>query len=442
MKKISKLIFTFSFILLSSCNNTPSDISSSSNSSSNISSDITSDSSSNISSDISNDSSSSGTTSGNEEEILTLLIDRNTIDDNYFGKYETGNSLNETEEQYKSVDGIKFSYYCALTEYEYLLSLKPYIVSNEDGTLEGSFSNIDSFGLIKSINITYKTETLNSSLDGIALYYGNSYPLNEYQVDNCTSAFKTVSFDVDNSLYFRIEARNEKLTIDNILINYVEKEKNQFEKVNLDNQYRISPIRYKEDTKISGESYVNVPTSISIDNGKYIVEEYTKLTYYSIDSVYDGKVSAKEASVTDPFLVASYYFAFNEFPINYNSRLDTNTFGEYARRCSKTYTRDDGYVLAFPQIKDNPDFYALGYVELDIELIGQNYVRDGRGTARLVIFYSGSNEDSYNNDAFIVYTDDHYATFKEYLGYGFGDRFDGQNSRTGYKWCPSITLTN
>lgn len=430
MKNIFKLIFTFSFIFLSSCDNSTSDISSSN--------DSLSESSSEISSEI---SSADGTTSEIEEEILTLLIDKNTIDDNNFGKYETGNSLNETNDQYKTVDGVKFSYYCALTEYEYLFSLKPYIVSNKDGTLEGSFSNIDSFGKIKNINITYKNETLNSSLDGIALYYGNSYPLIEYQVDNCSSAFKTVSFDVNNSLYFRIEARNEKLTIDNILINYVVKEKCQFEKVNLNDQYRISPIKFEGETKISGESYINVPTSISINNGKYIAEEYTKLTYYSSDSVFDGEVDAKEASVTDPFLVASYYFAFNEFPVNYNSRLDTNTFGEYARRYSKTYIRDDGYVLAFPQIKDNPDFYALGYVELDIELIGQNYVKDGRGTGRLVIFYSGANEDSYNNDAFIVYTDDHYATFKEYLGYDFGDRFDGQNSRTGYKWCPSITLT-
>lgn len=431
MKNIFKLIFTFSFIFLSSCNKSPNDTSLSNNSSSESSSEISSE-----------DSSTDGTTSENEEEISTLLIDKNTIDDNNFGKYETGNSLNETIEQYKTVGDIRFSYYCALNEYGYLLSLKPYIASNKDGTIEGSFSNVDSFGLIKNINITYKTETLNSSLDGIALYYGNSYPLMEYQVDNCSSAFKTTSFDVNNSLYFRIEAKNEKLTIDNILINYVLKEKSQFEKVNINDQYRISPIRYGKDTKISGESYVNVPTSININNGKYIVEEYTKLTYYSLDSVSDGVVDAKEASITDPFLVACYYFAFNEFPVNYNSRLDTNTFGEYARRYSKTYYRDDGYVLAFPQVKDNPDFYALGYVELDIELIGQNYVKNGRGTARLVIFYSGTNEESYNNDAFIVYTDDHYATFKEYLGYGFGDRFDGQNSRTGYKWCPSITLTN
>ena len=102
------------------------------------------------------------------------------------------------------------------------------------------------------------------------------------------------------------------------------------------------------------------------------------------------------------------------------------------------YTRNDGYVLAFG------DYYIQNqtYYEFDVPL---RYGK-GRGVGRLVLFTQGLNAPGYIGEPLLVFTDDHYATFCEYLNYSingvaaFGPRFDAEYMKTGRKWSPAHTV--
>lgn len=384
-----------------------------------------------------NSSTESFTTSINLDELVELEINQRSIDTN-FGRYETGNSGNEYTGQYKTVDNYRFSFYLAVNSYDGFIELLPYIKSKEDGTISGSFLNYDSITNIHHIDISYKTDTT-SSEDGIKVFYGRNYPLINSYSKPCVNSFETISLELNFANYFRVEAVNENLTIESINIFYKKEESRPIEKVGInDNNYRISPIVYEEEL-VSGESSIEIPTEIKETNGKYTVLSSKTLTYYEQDDVISGKYSVEEASIVDPFDVISYRIAFGEYPPNYGTSIPSY-FGKYGRRISKRYTRTDGYVNAVPGIVDAPLFNELGYYELDIALKGDDSYGRSRGTGRVVFFYAGINQEGYENDIYAVYTDDHYATFQEYLGFGFSDKFDAQTTRTGYRWSKATTL--
>ncbi len=390
-----------------------------------------------ISRDDNDSSSESFTTSIDLDELDELKINQNTIDTN-FGRYETGNSGNEYTNQYKTINDYRFSYYLAVNSYDGFIDLLPFIKSKEDGTISGSFLNYDSITNIHHIDISYKNDT-SSNEDGIKIFYGRNYPLTKSFSYPCVSSFEEISIELGFANYFRIEAVDTNLTIKSINIFYKDEGSQPIEKIGInDNNYRISPIVY-EDELVSGESSIEIPTKIEEKNGKYVVLSSKTLTYYEQDDVINGKYSVEEASVIDPFDVISYRIAFGEYPVNYGTNIPSY-FGKYGRRISQRYTRTDGYVNAVPGIVDAPLFNELGYYELDIALNGDNNYGKDRGTGRVVFFYAGINEEGYKNDIYAVYTDDHYATFQEYLGYGFSDKFDAQTTRTGKCWSKAITL--
>ena len=202
--------------------------------------------------------------------------------------------------------------------------------------------------------------------------------------------------------------------------------------------YRIEPVVYSG-ALVDGVSSVVVPTSISKSGTTYTVTATKTLTYYSTDYVLEHPSVASEATITDPALVAAYYIAFKAAPANYliydtkekqaeRKTGDDSVFGFSNLRCVSEYSRTDGYAKSVPW-KDNPNKSGQAplYHELDVKLPGQYYSINSRGAGRVVAWDYGF--ECYGNYATATYTDDHYATFHEYLNYGsFGTAFVGEES--------------
>ena len=199
--------------------------------------------------------------------------------------------------------------------------------------------------------------------------------------------------------------------------------------------YRIEPVVYSG-TLVDGVSSVVVPTSISKEGTTYTVTATKTLTYYSTDYVLEHPSVASEATITDPALVAAYYIAFKAAPANYRTKTewqnasssDIEVFGSSNIRCVSEYSWTDGYAQSVPW-RDNPtkSGQAPLYHELDVKLPGQYYSITSRGKGRVVAWDYGF--ECYGNYATATFTDDHYATFYEYLNYGsFGTGFVGQES--------------
>ena len=107
-------------------------------------------------------------------------------------------------------------------------------------------------------------------------------------------------------------------------------------------------------------------------------------------------------------------------------------------RCVSNYSRTDGYARSVP--------YQTGsngkplYYECDIAL-SSSYSSSNRGTGRLVVWVYGFNETNYDDSIVAVYTDDHYASFSEYLNNGtWGDYFNAEFNRVPYDYKAAKTL--
>jgi hypothetical protein len=203
-----------------------------------------------------------------------------------------------------------------------------------------------------------------------------------------------------------------------------------------------------------GVSSVSVPNDISIVDDTYVINSYKTYTYYSYDYVSANQESLNLASIamTDPVDVSNYYIAFHAIPANFgagNTMSETCAsltqanalFGDDARSI-KEYTQTDGYASAVSWNPAQGSSYPL-YYEFDIAL-DSSYTTSNRGVGRVVMWVYGWSCYS-DNTPVSVYTDDHYATFGEYLNYGcFGTRFDSQITddgyRTGYKNYLGSTL--
>ena len=75
----------------------------------------------------------------------------------------------------------------------------------------------------------------------------------------------------------------------------------------------------------------------------------------------------------------------------------------------------------------------------------ESYSSNSRGVGRVVGWQYGFDDakgaTNYDDAPVCVYTDDHYATFLEYLNAGsFGVRFNAEMLRTPYVWGVSQTL--
>ena len=374
------------------------------------------------------------------EEATSYKVIDNTYSSAFSFKYTTGNYSNQygVDASINILD-IDFQYYRAVQAPDgYLIKMldldAALTFSNQLG---GALMNVSEINHLANIEITYYNDS--SSTSGGYVRFGKNltcaygYELAYSESDN------TLSFNIPESKYFRIETNGANLIIKSIKLgiaqgNVVDDGYGYYTK----QEYRINPIKFSSELQ-SGVSYVDVPTSISVNknNSTYIVNETKRLTYYDYDYVTSNNLEPSEVSIIDPLEVALYYAAFNKAPVNYNESGSSNHsyFGDYARRISSEYYRTDGYVNALSGITPTD-----GYIELDIGING-NYAIRSRGVGRIVVFYSGSSSSGYDNSPLLVYTDDHYATFREFLGYDFSLPFDAQNQRTGNTYKPYNVLS-
>ncbi|MCI6330101.1 MAG: hypothetical protein MR775_04690 [Erysipelotrichaceae bacterium] len=374
------------------------------------------------------------------EEATSYKVIDNTYSSAFSFKYTTGNYSNQygVDASINILD-IDFQYYRAVQAPDgYLIKMldldAALAFSNQLG---GALMNVSEINHLANIEITYYNES--SSISGGYVRFGKNLTCAYGYELTYSESDITLSFNIPESKYFRIETNGANLVIKSIKLgiaqgNVADDGYGYYTK----QEYRINPIKFSGELQ-SGVSFVDVPTSISVNKNSstYIVNETKRLTYYDYDYVTSNNLEPSEVSIIDPLEVALYYAAFNKAPVNYNESGSSNHsyFGDYARRISSEYSRTDGYVNALSGITPTD-----GYIELDIGVNG-NYAIRSRGVGRIVVFYSGSSSSGYDNSPLLVYTDDHYATFREFLGYDFSLPFDAQNQRTGNTYKPYNVLS-
>ena len=371
-----------------------------------------------------------------EDEVLSEM----TIDSSAgfsYGSYSTNFGTDSYGE-------INYGFYRVGTDSTYggmirLLNSTDYYDYN---ALPGALFNNTPISGIKQITVSY------IATGGVRINYGvtKTRGCSQTLASNATSSWVTTTISCSvSSCYFSIETNSSTAYINSITIGY-----NSSMTTNVTttetSDYRIAPTVYSG-TLVDGVSSISVPNNISIVDNFYVVNSYKTYTYYSYDYVYANRSSLNLASIamTDPVDVSNYYIAFHSIPANFGadntvnetcaSLSEVNTlFGDNARSI-KQYSLTTGYANAVSWNSAQGSSYPL-YYEFDIAL-DSSYTTSKRGVGRVVMWIYGWSCYE-NNTPVSVYTDDHYATFGEYLNYGsFGTRFDSQTTddgyRTGYK---------
>lgn len=303
-----------------------------------------------------------------------------------------------------------------------------------------SIYNINEIKGISEIEITYWSDS------NFYIYTSSdrSYE-NSYEVES-SGSFTTLNLTVEKSSFFKVISTTSNVYVQSIIITY-------------DNQTSSSNTNYLtySDSRINMQDFYTdydnleegeertIPSDITVNSdGTYTVNEYKTYTYHTYDYVLEHAVEAEDLALTDPYDVAAYYMLFHDFPVNYFYKNDLSDaksyFSSSSLRQVSYYTRTDGYATSVPyQVKTGESYPE--YYELDFDVNGY-YTTSNRGVGRLVVWVYGFDATNYDSNPVIVYTDDHYATFKEYLNYGqFGTRFNSEQLATNYNWSLSQTLT-
>lgn len=386
--------------------------------------------------------------SSSVDSSLSSSVDISSLKKLSLNQYSTSsNDLDYSTGSYGSFyDEYEFSFYRAYKSGNELLHLVPYLsITGVDG-LSSSFYNQTSIKGIQQISLTYSSG--NSKGEKHQIKYSSNRNLEKvYEFDLSTSK-KTIDIQIDNANYFSVESSDVQLNIYQIDIYY--SGSNQVSNVvngSGDDQYRLNLESLDYTSLIHGVSKVNFPISFNkIGDNNYEVTDVKEYIYYEYDEIKNNPSLAYEIALTDPCDIANYYIAFGTYPVNYVQKSDYSQAYQIFKektRCVSTYQRTDGYATSVPYATGSN--YKPLYYELDLDLLG-NYSSNNRGAGRLVAWYYGfdQNKGAINyqkNQPVIVYTDDHYATFKEYLG---GNRwsvnFDSEMERTNTKWSCSTTL--
>lgn len=390
---------------------------------------------------ISNNSSegSDKNSSNDISELKKLSISQTNFSPRF--KYTTGNYGSDT------TSGINFGYYRCHREGTELVHLVPYDSNVGVEELDSAFYNINPIKGIKRIELVYHTASLQGEMPVIK-YGKDRFVENKKTIPMAiTSSERGFDFSEEEISYFSIETQEVKISIQSITIYYSNEsiELDNKKKNSGENKYRINLETLDQSKLVSGVTKVEVPTQISIHGDLYQVEATKEYTYYSYEYIRSNPEFSDEASLIDPVDVANYFISFGIYPANYvyknNYYEATEYFGEETR-CVSTYSRTDGYATAVPYATDK--YGSPYYYECDIAL-DDTYSKNNRGVGRLVVWeYGFSNDkggDNYNSSPVAVFTDDHYATFKEYLNYGlFTDNFDAELSKTYVSWSSPKTL--
>lgn len=348
-----------------------------------------------------------------------------------------------------------FEYYRAVKTTGYICKLIPLV--RQDGceeTLGGALYNIDPIKDIDHITFTYKTS--GSGSRSCALYCGeNNYDDYNYVITSSSSNKETtIDLSSKDVNYFKFDSGDLTLFLQSVTVYYsglnTTHGSNFTYKTTGTNEYRIAPTTYNG-TLIDGVSYVDVPTFF--DTSTSTVLSTKRYTYYSYEYVYEHPEVVSNATMTSPVDVCNYFEAFGCAPANYGSKSsfslkDGKTlpsvsevdelFGSDARTISK-YSRTTGYATSVPYYGSIPTYY-----ELDIDTNGQ-YRTSSRQSGRIVAWSTGFEGNDYGNGSQIVctYTDDHYATFKEFNNFGgFLSRFNVERNISGYVRGNPTTLSN
>jgi len=284
------------------------------------------------------------------------------------------------------------------------------------------------------------------STGGIRISYSDDKSY-ENGVDlGSTDGFMEVRVKTDPYSYFKIETLGETVFIESLQIKCSSTHSAKIFKPKSYVDYRID-VEYDQFDNLYDGLVRRIPNKIQINNdGTYKAIDYKNYTYYSSTYLDKHLDEAEDLALTDPLDVANYYTLFHQFPLNYGyqdeiSSLNAKFGGSKLTRQISVYSRTDGYATAVPY--QNANGSRPRYYELDFDEIGYYYAgKGGRGVGRLVVWEAGFKNVSYTNTPVIVYTDDHYATFREYLNYGkFGTRFDAELQFTNFVWTEPITLT-
>lgn len=408
------------------------------NSSSTTSSNVVDSSSSSIVSSVSSSTASSSSSSSSSEEYYDLSSKVfNSSNYTSIGNYSTGNY------DTTSASSVSFTHYRAVeSSGNDMMVLLPYVSNENDTSMAGMVYNTTAIKGIKKFIIKYRTQ--NGSGSKPILRYGNDISVeNSVELDLSTSN-NTMTINVKNANYFKVETNGYKLYLVSIEVQYTglgTPETYTYLKSG-EGDYRINPVTFSG-SKVSGQSSVNVPVSVTRNGDSYIVDEYKTYTYYTYSAVSSNTSLASKAAYTTPEDVAAYFVAFGEAPANFVAKKQYSNaksiFGSNAR-CVSNYKRTDGYARFVPWAKAPGQTYPI-YYECDIDLDG-TYTNNKRGVGRVVVWLHGFNYEGYSNAPVAVFTDDHYATFQEYLNTGrYGTRFNAELSPTNYVWGTPAILT-
>ena len=367
-----------------------------------------------------------------DEEIKPGSFSTLTLNSNFGGdlsEYDTGNYGQS------NVGGFTFEYYRAYKSFgeKIVATLLPTPGELAVGTMEGALYNTTPIYGIQTISITYKsndTAFLYTSDDRIA-------QATAYTLPKATS-YQTISFEVDTDNFFKIITGNSNLSLQEISLSYYSDKPTSYnpqKQLSGADDFRLNPTTF-QGTLVAGQSSVSVPVKVEYDGGRYEITQTKTYTYYTVEYVQSHPEIKDKAAMLTPEDVAAYYAAFKQIPANYaaktknlNSVLPTydtlyKIFGEDTRYASK-YDRTNGYAQYVPHESINV------YYEFDIALSASYWESGERGVGRVVTWEYGWVGDEYDSSPVSVYTDDHYATFQEYLNTGeFGTRFDAEMNLT------------
>ena len=353
------------------------------------------------------------------------------------GSYSTGNYGQGT------VGGFSFEHYRVTRPTGLFLTLLPNLSGVNDTTTAGAFYNTMAIYDINKIEVTYYTQS--NSGEKPTLNYGPTRDAMTVVELPLSTTSVTQTIVIDQANYFSIETTELKLNIQSINLFYSEIDDGSvfdFRPAN-ENNFRINPVVY-QGTPVHGSS-VEVPTQVVAVGDSYQVVATKTYTHYTFDYIENNAHLAAAAAYTDPADIAAYYTAFKTWPANYVVRGDYDDsyriFGDKAR-CVSTYSRTDGYALSVPY-QSGSEGTPL-YHELDVAL-DSTYSDNRRGVGRVVVWEYGFDASrgaiGYDSAPVAVYTDDHYATFQEYLNTGvYGTRFNSEMQRTIYIWGAAETL--
>lgn len=236
-----------------------------------------------------------------------------------------------------------------------------------------------------------------------------------------------------NPSYFRIySAKDSDLTLYSLEIYYDGRESAP---ISTNNGYSGTG-EYRFEAPIIPSSLAEgtmIEMPYSYDKSTHQVTSYHTYKYYSVSYLESNTYLVSQNVYTDPVDVCNYVIAFGQWPINYaysSQYSDRTSIGvSYSDfRCVSEYNWTTGYVTKVPAA--GVDTSSFHYYELDVDLDG-TYTKSSRGAGRIVWFPGGFNTYENYGGGVCVFTDDHYATFQEYLNTGaFTKSFNVQEAFT------------